>query len=120
MAQSFLEFTNVDALMIGRGSMGNPDIFNHIDQFLKKGVDHAIENNRKKMREYIRQYENCVNDYLEDGFEIPYSFIKYKFMELRRNLIWLSKNVPGSIELRVNISKTKSLEELNQIINSLN
>lgn len=120
MAQNFLEFTNVDAIMIGRGSMGNPEIFNHIDQFLKKGVEHLIENNKKKMKEYIKKYEDCVNDYLKDGFQIPYSFDKYKFMELRRNLIWLSKNVPGSIKLRVTISKTKSLEELNQVINSLN
>jgi len=120
IAREFLEFTKVDALMIGRGSMGNPEIFNHVDQFLKKGVEHIIENNRKKMKEYIRQYENCVNDYIEDGFEIPYSFEKYKFVELRRNLIWLSKNIQDSTDLRIKISKTKTLEELDQIINYLN
>ena len=74
----------------------------------------------KKMKEHIKLYERCVNKYLDKNFEIPYPSTKYKFMELRRNAIWLSKNIPGSIDLRVNISKTKNLEELHQIINSLN
>ena len=120
IAREFLEHTKVDALMIGRGSMGNPEIFNQIDQYLKKGVEHIIENNAKKMKEYIKLYERCINDYLDETFEIPYSVEKYKFMELRRNLIWLSKNIQGSIDLRIKISKTKTLEELDQIINSLN
>lgn len=120
IAREFLEFTNVDALMIGRASMGNPEIFKQIDQFLKEGVENITENNTKKMKESIRLYERCVNEYLDDNFEIPYSFEKYKFMELRRNLIWLSKNIQGSTDLRIKISKTKTLEELDQIINYLN
>ncbi|NVM16564.1 MAG: tRNA-dihydrouridine synthase family protein [Candidatus Lokiarchaeota archaeon] len=120
IAREFLEFTNVDAIMIGRGSMGNPEIFNQIDQYLKEGVEHITENNSKKMKEHIKLYERCIKEYLNDSFEIPYSIEKYKFMELRRNLIWLSKNIQGSTELRIKISKTKNIEELDQIINSLN
>jgi len=120
IAREFLEFTNVDAIMIGRGSMGNPEIFNQIDQYLKEGVEQDNENNTKKMKEHIRQYERCVNAYFDDNFEIPYSSEKYKFMELRRNLIWLSKRIQGSTDLRIKISKTKTLEELEQIINNLN
>jgi len=120
MAREFLEFTNVDALMIGRGSMGNPEIFKQIDQFLKEGIEHITENNLKKMKDHIRLYERCVNGYLDDNFEISYSFKKYKFMELRRNLIWLSKRIQGLTDLRIKISKTKTLEELNQIITYLN
>ena len=120
IAREFLEFTNVDALMIGRASMGNPEIFKQIDQFLKEGVENITENNTKKMKESIRLYERCVNEYLDDNFEIPYSFEKYKFVELRRNLIWLSKNIQGSTDLRIKISKTKTLEELDKIINYLN
>ena len=120
MAREFLDFTKVDALMIGRGSMGNPEIFNYIDQYLKKDVEHVPKNNAKKMKEHIRLYERCVNEYLKENFEIPYSTDKYKFMELRRNLIWLSKNIQGSTDLRIKISRTKTLEALEQIIDSLN
>ena len=120
MAREFLEFTNVDVLMIGRAAMGNPEIFNHIDKYLKEGVEHITENNIKKMKENIKLYEHCINEYLSDNFVIPYSFEKYKFMELKRNLIWLSKNIQGSTNLRIKISKTKNLDELDQIINGLN
>jgi tRNA-dihydrouridine synthase B len=120
IAQEFLEFTNVDALMIGRGAMGNPEIFKQIIQFLKDGVEDITENNTKKLKEHIKLYERCVNDYLDGNLEIPYFIKKYKFMELRRNLIWLSKNIQGSTDLRIKISKTKTLEELDQIINNLN
>ena len=120
IAREFLEFTNVDALMIGRASKGNPEIFKQIDQFLKEGVENIAENNTTKMKESIRLYERCVNEYLDDNHEIPYSFEKYKFVELRRNLIWLSKNIQGSTDLRIKISKTKTLQELDQIINCLN
>ncbi|MFX0049645.1 MAG: tRNA dihydrouridine synthase [Candidatus Hermodarchaeota archaeon] len=120
IAQEFLEFTNVDALMIGRASMGNPEIFNQINQYLNEGVEQISEKNLKKMKKHIKLYERCVNEYLNDNFEIPYSFEKYKFMELRRNLIWLSKSIQGSTDLRIKISKTKNLEELDQLINCLN
>lgn len=120
IARVFLEFTNVDALMIGRGSMGNPEIFNQINQYLREGVEQITESNTRKMKEHIKLYERCINDYLDDNFEIPYSFEKYKFMELRRNLIWLSRRIQGSSDLRIKISKTKTLEELHQIINYLN
>ena len=120
IAREFLEFTKVDALMIGRGSMGNPEIFNQIDQYLKKGLKLIPKNNVKKMKELIKLFERCVNEYLDGNFEIPYSTEKYKFMELKRNLIWLSKKIQSSTDLRVKISKTKKLEELEQIIDSLN
>ena len=83
-------------------------------------IDIAIRENKKKMKEHIKLYERCVDAYCDDNFEIPYSSEKYKFMELRRNLIWLSKSIQGSTDLRIKISKTKTLEELNQIINYLN
>jgi tRNA-dihydrouridine synthase B len=119
IASEFLEFTNVDALMIGRGAMGNPEIFLQIDQYLKKGVEHFSINSKYQMKQHIKLYERCVNEYLDENFDIPYTYKKYKFMELRRNLIWLSKNVRDSTNLRIKISKTKSLEDLYQIIDSL-
>jgi tRNA-dihydrouridine synthase B len=119
LAQEFLEYTNVNALMIGRGSIGNPDIFNQIDYYLREREVKNIEYNTKKMLQKIRLYERCVNDYLDNNIEIPYSYDSYKFMEIKRNLIWLSKNIQDSTTLRIKISKTRSLEELENIIDNL-
>ena len=106
--------------MVGRGSMGNPEIFKQINEYLKNGVEAIPENTTNQMKEHIRLYEHCINEYLNENCEIPYSEGKFKLMELRRNLIWLSKNVQDSTNLRIKISKTKTLEELEQIIDSLN
>jgi hypothetical protein len=37
-------------------------------------------------------------------------------MELRRNAIWLTKNIEDAISLRTQISKVKNLEELRDLI----
>ncbi|MFX0074943.1 MAG: tRNA dihydrouridine synthase [Candidatus Hermodarchaeota archaeon] len=119
LAKNFLERTDVDAIMIGRGAMGNPEIFSHIDHYLIDGIEPKIENTANKVKEKIRLYERCVDEFYDSNFKIPYSYEKYKFMELRRNFIWLSKNLHRSTNLRIRISKTKTLQELKQIIDSL-
>jgi nifR3 family TIM-barrel protein len=119
-AEKFLEITNVDALMIGRASMGNPEIFQQINQYFTKGIEPNLENSFFKVRKYFKSYEECVDEFLDDVIDMPFSHEKFKFMELRRNAIWFIKNIQDSISLRTQISKTKNLEELHQIINCLN
>jgi tRNA-dihydrouridine synthase B len=118
-AKSFFELTDVDAIMIGRGAKGNPEIFDKISQYLINGVEPKNENTASKIKNHIKLYETCINEVMDNNFKIPYPYDKYKFMELRRNLIWLSKNLQGSTSLRIKISKTKTLQELEQIIDIL-
>ena len=115
-AEKFLTSTNVDALMIGRASMGNPEIFQQINQHLSDVKESNEENSFKKMRKYIKLYEKCVDEFLDDITDLPYSFEKFKFKELRRNAIWFTKNIQDSSNLRIQISKTKSLEELRNLL----
>ena len=115
-AENFLKFTNVDALMIGRTSMGNPEIFQQINQFLSDVKEPKEENSFLKMRKYVKLYEKCIDEFLNDITDLPYSFEKFKFKELRRNAIWFSKNIQNSTILRIRISKSKSLEELRNLI----
>ena len=115
-AEKFLTSTNVDALMIGRASMGNPEIFQQINQYLSDVKDPKEDNSFLKMRKYIKLYEKCVDEFLDGITDLPYSFEKFKFMELRRNAIWFTKNIQNSSNLRIQISKTKSLEELRNLL----
>ncbi|MHA1233673.1 MAG: tRNA dihydrouridine synthase [Promethearchaeota archaeon] len=119
-AEKFLEITKVDALMIGRASMGNPEIFQQINHYFSKGVESKHETSFFKVRKYYKLYEECVDEFLDDTIDMPFSHEKFKLMELRRNAIWFTKNIQDSVDLRTQISKTKSLEELHQIINGLN
>ena len=118
-AKRFLEFTKVDAIMIGRGTMGNPGIFHQINKYLKEGVERVFNNNLIKMKKHIDLYEQCLNNYIDENIEFPYPIEKYKFMELKRNSIWLTKNIQTSTDIRIKISKAKTLDELRDIFEQI-
>ena len=118
-AKRFLDFTKVDALMIGRGTMGNPEIFHQINRYLKEGVELVFNNNLIKMKNHIDLYEHCINNYIDENSEFPYPIERYKFMELKRNSIWLTKNIQTSTDIRIKISKAKSLDELRDIFEQI-
>ncbi|TES99240.1 MAG: tRNA-dihydrouridine synthase family protein [Promethearchaeota archaeon] len=115
-AEKFLEFTNVDALMIGRASMGNPEIFQQINQYFAKGIEPKHENSFFKVRKFFKLYEECVDEFLDDTIDMSFSHEKFKLMELRRNAIWFTKNIQDSTNLRTQISKVKNLEGLRALI----
>jgi len=114
-AKRFLDFTKVDGIMIGRGTMGNPEIFHQINTYLKEGVELVFNNNIIKMKKHIDLYEHCIDNYIEENSEFPYPVERYKFMELKRNSIWLTKNIQTSTDIRIKISRAKTLDELRDI-----
>jgi len=118
-AKEFLDFTKVDAIMIGRETMGNPEIFHQINRYLKEGVELVFNNNLIKMKKHIELYEHCLNNYINENIEFPYPIKRYKFMELKRNSIWLTKNIPTSTDIRIKISKAKNLDELRDIFEQI-
>jgi len=62
------------------------------------------------VRKYLKLYEECVDEFLDDTIDMPFSHEKFKLMELRRNAIWLTKSIQDAISLRTQISKVKNLE----------
>jgi nifR3 family TIM-barrel protein len=117
-AKEVLELTKVDGLMIGREAMGNPNIFNEISDFLSKGEFTPFTNDLEVWYERVCLYEKCIEDYLND-IEISISYEDYKFSELKRNSIWLTRNLRNSTSLRKKLSKTKSLEQLKSQIEKI-
>ncbi|GAI72730.1 unnamed protein product, partial [marine sediment metagenome] len=118
-AKRFLDFTKVDAIMIGRETMGNPEIFHQINRYLKEGVELVFKNNLIKMKKHIDLYDHCINNYLDENIEFPYPIERYKFMELKRNSIWLTKNIQTSTDIRIKISRAKTLDELRDIFEQI-
>ena len=118
-AKKFLNFTKVDAIMIGRETMGNPEIFHQINRYLKEGIELVFNNNLIKMKKHIELYEHCIDNYIDENSEFPYPIERYKFMELKRNSIWLTKNIQTSTDVRIKISKAKTLDELQDIFEQI-
>ncbi|MFX1390487.1 MAG: tRNA dihydrouridine synthase [Promethearchaeota archaeon] len=114
-AKAFIDFTNVDAFMIGRESMGNPEIFSQIHDYLVNKKLILFRNDIETMEKYFGLFEQCVDEFL-DGMSHPLGNNNVKFIELKRNAIWLSKNINKSTKLRITLSKAKNLDQLKEIL----
>jgi tRNA-dihydrouridine synthase B len=119
IAKNVLEYTKVDALMIGRGSIGNPKLFHQINEYLTKKIKTFTQNNIDSLKNYVKIYEQVLDDYIEET-ELNYPNEKYKFTELKRNAIWLTKNIKDSTFLRRELSNAKNLNQLRISLQNLN
>ena len=119
IAKNILEYTKVDALMIGRGSIGNPKLFHQINEYLTKKIKVFTRNNIDSLKNYIKIYEQVLDDYIEET-KLNYPKEKYKFTELKRNAIWLTKNIKESTFLRRELGNAKNLNQLRKTLQNLN
>ena len=111
-AKLFLEKTGVDGLMIGRGCIGFPEIFSQIYDHLNNIENEPFQNNIVRMERNLGLYEDIIDKFLDNGINLGYPTETFKFTELYRNSIWLSKGIRNSTEIRRNLSETKNLKEL--------
>ena len=118
-AKKFIDYTKADALMIGRGSMGNPEIFTQIESYFLHAKLEKLENNLAKMKEYGKLYEQCIDEYLFENNTLPYSPERYKFAELKRNMIWFTKQIENSANIRIKIAHSVNLKNLKEILSEI-
>ena len=115
IAKHFIDYTNVDALMIGRESMGNPEIFNQMHEYFVNDKFIFFKHNLDQITNYLQIYEWIIDDYL-NGISYPYGNGEFKFRELKRNTIWLTKNINNSTTKRRQLGETKNLKQLKLIL----
>lgn len=99
------EITNCDAIMIARGSMGNPWIFNQIERTLI-GEEVIPVTAEEKINMCIRHYELAVK------YDGEYKAVR----EMRKHASWYIKGLPQSSEVR-NIMNT--LTTTNEVVSML-
>ncbi|MFX0081934.1 MAG: tRNA dihydrouridine synthase [Candidatus Hodarchaeota archaeon] len=110
-AKEFIDYTKVDAFMIGRETMGNPEIFRQIHEYLTKGKIVSFISNLELVKKYINIYEEIIDTFLNE-ISYPYRNDEFKFRELKRISIWLMKNIWNSTKIRTHLCKTKDLLQL--------
>ena len=101
-ALKMFEYTGVDGIMIGRGSFGNPWIFERIKYFIETGEKLPEVSNEEKLR--------IVKKHFEYEFEVKPE--KTAIMEMRKHIAWYTKNMPNSSEFRTKMNKIEDKEEL--------
>ena len=106
-AVRMIEETGVDSLMIGRGAMGNPFIFEEIKCYFDKKTYTP-----PTIFEKINVAMEHVISLIEEKGE------RLAICEARKHLSWYLKGEKGCASARAQINSATTLEELRQIINA--
>lgn len=102
-ALKMFKATNVDGIMIGRASLGNPWIFKNIIDYLETGTyDYSFPNNSQKLKLIIEHINLEVEEKGED--------IGVK--EMRKHLSWYIKNLKDASRIREKINTLKTKQEV--------
>ena len=101
-AKEMFEKTGVDGIMIGRGTFGNPWIFEKISHYLETGEKLQEVSNQEKLRVIKKHFELE----LENKPEIT------AIREMRKHVAWYTKNMQNSSEFRKKINYIENKNEL--------
>lgn len=101
-AKKMFEYTGVDGIMIGRGSIGNPWIFKKIIHYLETGEKLPEPTPKEKLEIITKHVEMAVEEKPET----------YAIKELRKQLAWYVKNLKNSSKIREKINTIETKDEL--------
>ena len=102
IAKKVLDYTGCDYVMIGRGAMGNPFIFEQINDYLKYGV-YKNYNFPDRLEAFL-DYVDATSKY------------KIKFVNIKEQAIRFTKGTVGGSVLRKRLTTTKDIDELKKIL----
>ena len=101
-AKEMFEKTNCDAIMIGRGALGNPWIFDDILEYLSTG---NVRNKPQlpEIKETILKHLKMLAEYESENVAV---------LEMRKHIGWYIKGHPNSSSIRNEINKINDFSEL--------
>lgn len=105
-AKEMLDFTGCDAVMIGRGVLGNPWLIKECVTYLDSGIIPPKPSAREKIEMLKRHYQLLVDSTSE----------KQAILEIRTHALWYIKGMPKSAYIKNEICKTKNSEDLFKIL----
>ena len=102
LAKKILNYTGCDYVMIGRGAMGNPFIFEQINDYLEYGV--------------YKKYS--LSDRLDAFFRYMKLTSRYniRFVNIKQQAIRFTKGTVGGAHLRNRLSMAQKTEELKELL----
>lgn len=105
-AKKMLEYTNCDAVMIGRAALGNPWIFREIDAFLNN-ISIPSRPTKKEVYDLIVTHMSEL---------IAFKGEKLGVLEMRGHAPWYLKGFPNASEIRKNLTKCNTADEIKTIL----
>lgn len=105
-AKKMLDQTGCDAIMIGRGVLGNPWLIRECVDYLESGIE-PKEVTREEKIDMIKRHLNLLMQ------TKPY---KVALLEIRSHAAWYLKGIPNTKELKEAIFKFNNHEELIKLL----
>ena len=107
-AKHMLEYTKCDAIMIGRGVLGNPWLINEIDTYLKSGTIIDKPTYKEKLQMCYKHLDYLLKIKPE----------RIAILEMRSHISWYIKGIPGYKEIQNQCFKAKTKEEITEILDN--
>ena len=107
-AKKMLDETNCDAVMIGRGVLGNPWLIKECVNYLNDGTLPKVITPQEKINMLKRHYELLLKNTNE----------KQAILEIRTHALWYIKGLKGSSIIKNQICQTKNSNDLFNILDN--
>lgn len=107
-AKRMLDETGCDAVMIGRGVLGNPWLIRDCVNYLENGEEPIEVTPKEKIEMLKRHFDMLVKDKNE----------KVALLEIRTHALWYIKGLPGSAAIKNQICSTKNKDEMFDILDN--
>jgi len=101
-----IDHTNCDGVMIGRAAQGNPWVFRETSEFLRTGI-------RPEPVTIDERFETALL-HTSDIIAAKGEYIGVR--EMRKHLCWYVKGLKGNAEVRKEMVKLSTLDEVKQLI----
>lgn len=105
-AKKMLDETGCDAVMIGRGLLGNPWLVKETINYLKDGTYPEFISKQEKIDMIKKHYNYLIESKPE----------RIALLEMRMFIAWYLKGLNGSNEVKKNIFKAKDFDEIQKIL----
>jgi len=108
-AQLMMDETGCDAVMIGRGAMGNPWIFERINHLFATGELLVAPTGEQRIAMALRHYD----------LSIKYKGEETALREMRKHAAWYIKGLKGAAQARETINRATTHSEVISLLQSL-
>lgn len=100
--------TGVDAIMIGRGALGNPWLIRELVSYFEEGIVLDKPTNKERLEMCFHHMEYLSKIKCE----------KVTVLEMRSHIAWYLKGLPDSIDTKNKCFKATTIQELKEILNN--
>ena len=105
-AKKMIDETGCDAVMIGRGVLGNPWLIKECVDYLNDGTTPSIVTPNEKLRMLLRHLDS-LNEIKDE---------KVAVLEIRSHAAWYLKGIPNTSELKKEIFKISKVDDFKSLI----